>query len=177
MAEVTDGTPIATRLALLATLVVTAVALAEFVRRSPDRTIGADLAAPFLWLFSALFVVRVGGQLLVRLRRPAWLPPTKEWNLSPYRLLLPAQIGILGLMTWIDVSFSTGSGPPVDPRPDLGRGVLVFSFVYAGVMIARYLVRMARRPEERWFGGAVPIVFHLVLASYLFVIGSFHASY
>jgi len=55
--------------------------------------------------------------------------------------------------------------------------VLCFAYVYAAAMLVRYLVRMMRRPEQRWFGGAIPIVFHLVLASYLYVLGSFYASY
>ena len=50
------------------------------------------------------------------------------------------------------------------------------AFVYAGVMVVRYGVRMARRPAERWFGGAIPIVFHWVLAAYLVVFGTFHVS-
>jgi hypothetical protein len=44
-------------------------------------------------------------------------------------------------------------------------------------MAVRYAVRMTRRPEQRWFGGTIPIVFHWVLASVVFVYGSFHASY
>jgi hypothetical protein len=44
-------------------------------------------------------------------------------------------------------------------------------------MVVRYVVRMARRPGQRWFGGAIPIVFHIVLSSWLFVFGSFHASH
>ena len=54
---------------------------------------------------------------------------------------------------------------------------MIFAYVYAGSMLARYAVRMSRRPGERWFGGTIPIVFHLVLAAYLYVFGSFHASY
>ena len=48
--------------------------------------------------------------------------------------------------------------------------------VYAAGMAVRYAVRMARRPEQRWFGGAIPIVFHFVLASWLLVLGLYHAS-
>jgi hypothetical protein len=44
-------------------------------------------------------------------------------------------------------------------------------------MLIRYVWRMSRRPEQRWFGGAIPIFFHWVLAAYLFVFGNFHASY
>ena len=139
--------------------------------------IGPRFVADFLWLFSALFLVRVAGQLAVRFRKPTWLPPMEQWNLSPYRLLLPTQLAILGVIAWVNSDFSSGGGAPVDPRPGLGEGLLVFSYVYAAAMLVRYTVRMARRPAERWFGGTIPIVFHLVLAAYLFVFASFHASY
>jgi hypothetical protein len=33
---------------------------------------------------------------------------------------------------------------------------------------------MRRRHASRWFGGTIPIVFHLVLATYLYALGSFH---
>ena len=171
------ATPAATKLALLATLAVTGAALGVFLTRRSGTVIAPGFAAPFLWLFSFLFVVRVGGQLLVRLRGPAWLPPTEEWNLSPYRLLLPAQLGILALMLWIDIAFSLGHGLPVNPRPRLGEGVLVFAYVYSGAMAVRYVIRMCRQPDQRWFGGTIPIVFHGVLAAYLYVLGSFHASH
>ena len=171
-----EPTPSQTKLALVATIAAVAVATAIFVA---ERTtvVTARYAAPFLWLFSALFLTRVAGQLIARSRTPAWLPPTDEWNLSPYRLLLPAQLVILALMAWVDISFSLGRGLPVRPCHSLGSGLLVFAYVYAGVMAARYGARMVRRPEQRWFGGTIPIVFHFVLASYVFVLGSFHASH
>jgi hypothetical protein len=173
---VNSATPTATKLVLLATLAVTVTALALFLTGAGGE-IDPGYAAPFLWLLSALFLVRVVGQLLVRLRRPAWLPPTEEWNLSPYHLLLPTQIGILALLAWVNASFSLGHGLPVRPRPRLGEGVLAFAAVYAGAMVVRYAVRMGRRPGARRFGGTIPIVFHWVLAAYLVVFGAFDASY
>lgn len=176
-AEQSARTPLPTRAALIATLSVTTAALAEFMRRRSDAAVDPQLVGAVLWLLSALFLLRVAGQLYVRLRHPAWLPPTDDWNLTPYRLLLPVQIGILGVMTWLNAEFSSGDGPPVDPRPGLGEGLVAFSYVYAGAMAVRYAVRMARRPGERWFGGTIPIVFHFVLAAYVYVFGSYHASY
>jgi len=173
---VTAETPAPTKVALLATVLCTGSATAVFVAARSDP-VDAAFAAGFLWLFSALFLVRVVGQLVVRVRQPAWLPPTEQWNLSPYRLLLPAQLLILGVMVWVGVAFSRAHGLPVHPRPHLGEAVLVFAYVYAAVMAVRYLIRMTRRPAERWFGGTIPIVFHWVLAAYLYVLGSFHASY
>lgn len=167
-------TPAPTKVALVATLALTAVAFAAVVRAQRAGTLETDEVAPVLWLLTGLFLLRVLGQIVVALRAPSWLPPMVEWNLVPYRLLLPVQLAMLGVMTWIDVSFSTSSGPPVDRIEGFGWAVLGFSAVYAGAMAIRYAVRMRRQPDARWFGGTVPIVFHLVLAVYLYALGSFH---
>jgi hypothetical protein len=169
-------TPLPTKVALIATLAVAATALAVYLLRRSDPVEPGDAAA-VLCLLSGLFLLRVTGQVLVRARAPRWLPPTSHWNLMPYRTLLPSQLGILALMAWIDADFARGHGFWVEPRPSLGTGVLVFALLYASAMLIRYVVRMSRRPEQRWFGGTIPIAFHGVLAAFLLVFGSFHASY
>jgi hypothetical protein len=98
----------------------------------------------------------------------------EDWHLVPYRLLLPVQLVFLGVMAWVNVSFSTESGPPVERSRALGRFLIIFALVYAGSMVVRYAVRMRRRPQARWFGGTVPITFHLVLATYLYALGAYH---
>ena len=167
-------TPRTAKIALLAVLAATAAAFVAVVAQQSGGTLGTAVLAPILWLLTALFAVRVVGQVLVALRSPPWLPPMNEWNLVPYRLLLPAQIVILGVMTWIDVSFSASAGPPVDRTQAFCWALVAFSAVYAGAMVVRYVVRMQRRPAARWFGGTIPIVFHLVLATYVYALGSFH---
>lgn len=167
-------TPRATKIALVAVLATTALTLAAVVREQLRETLDASELAPALWLLTGLFAARVAGQVLVALRAPTWLPPMTDWNLVPYRLLLPVQLAILGVMAWIDISFSTESGAPVDRAKAFGWALVGFSGLYAGAMVARYVVRMRRRPSARWFGGTIPIVFHLVLATYLYVLGSFH---
>lgn len=167
-------TPRPTRVALIAVLVLAGAAFVAVVMQQSNGTLDANELAPILWLLTALFAVRVVGQVLVALRSPSWLPPMADWNLMPYRLLLPVQLVMLGVMTWIDASFSASSGPPIDRTQAFGWLLLGFSAVYAGAMVVRYLVRMRRRPEARWFGGTIPIVFHLVLATYLYALGSFH---
>src|SRR6185503_1374051 len=56
-----------------------------------------------LWLFTALLVSRVLGQLIVAVRAPAWLPPMPQWQsgLVPYPLLLACQAVVLALMVSI----------------------------------------------------------------------------
>ena len=148
-------------------------AAADVVRRTE---LGSRETAAYLLVFSLLFLLRVVGQLLVVLRAPAWLPPMHQWHLMPYRLLLPIQILFLALMAWIVVSLSRDASPLANANPAFGRFLIGFSFVYAGVMASRYVVRMYRRPGERWFGGTIPIVFHFVLAAFLFTWGKYHVS-
>jgi hypothetical protein len=164
----------ATRVSLLAVLAITAAAL--YVPR-PGWTDPLEPAciAPVLWLFTGLFVLRVAGQLLVAIRPQRWLPPMQQWNLLPYPVLLPIQLVFIAVMLWIDLAFTRETGIPVSRNPGLGEFLIAFSAVYALAMPVRYVVRMYRRPGERWFGGTIPMVFHIVLASYLYVLGSFHA--
>ena len=173
----TSRTPAATAAALVLTLAVTVGAVLAFVTAAPAGEIESSLAGAFLWLFLALFFLRVAGQILVVLRAPRWLPPMRQWNLMPYRFLLPVQTVLLGVMAWIGYDLSRGRGVFADATPAAGRALVWLSYVYAGGMAARYAVRMARQPSERWFGGAIPIVFHVVLAAFLFTLGTFHASY
>jgi hypothetical protein len=159
-----------TRVVLLATLAVTAIVVLDVARRNElePRT-----AAAYLALLTALFAVRVGGQILVARRAPRWLPPMDEWNLMPYRLLLPIQLAFIVVMTAIAAGAAAEREPFGGPHPSFGAFVIGLSAAYAGVMAVRYAVRMHRRPEQRWFGGAIPIFFHFVLAAFLFTWGSF----
>src|SRR5687767_6010062 len=154
--------PKATKIALVATLIITLATLVDVALYTELRS---RAAAGYLLVFSLLFLLRVVGQLVVVLRAPEWLPPMHQWHLMPYRLLLPVQIVFLAFMSLLILSLVRGSGPLAGANPSLGRFLIGFSFLYAAVMAIRYVVRMYRRPGERWFGGAIPIVFHFVLAS------------
>jgi len=129
-----------------------------------------------LWVCSVLMLLRVAGQVLVFLRAPSWLPPMGQWQsgLVPYWFLLLAQAVVLGLMFWIAADFARGSGYWMQPWPRLGRIVLVWSYLYAAAMAIRYVVRMARRPDQRWLGGTIPIVFHTVLAIFQWTFARYH---
>jgi hypothetical protein len=130
------------------------------------RAAGVALA-----VLAHLFVGRVAGQVAVALAGPSWLPPMTAWNLIPYRALLPIQLLFLGAMGVVLAAFLAGSadGPLTIPRRFVGAAVLAASGAYAAGMAVRYGVRMRRRPGQGWFGGAIPIVFHWVLAAFLLV--------
>jgi hypothetical protein len=169
--------PRPTNAALVAVLVLTFAAVADYLRRTGADDVDARVAGAYLTFFMVLFTLRVAGQVVVLLAAPAWLPPMDRWNLMPYRLLLPIQLVFIAVMTWICVGLLTEDGFVAEPHRGFGRFAVGLSFLYAGSMVVRYAVRMRRRPEERWFGGAIPIVFHVVLAAFVFVYGVFHASH
>ena len=175
MSGPSDTTPLPTRVSLLVVLAMAAATVGMLFLGAIDAAQPAAIA-PILWLLTGLFVLRVAGQVLVALRPRAWLPPMWQWNLIPYPVLLPIQIVIIGVMVWINLAFSTASGIAVMRSSGSGNLLILFSVVYALVMAIRYGVRMRRRPDQRWFGGTIPIVFHFVLASYLYTLGCFYVT-
>lgn len=130
-----------------------------------------------LWILTLLFLARVVGQLVVVLLHPRWLPPMPQWysGLLAYRYLLPVQLLILVIMSVIGADFSRGEGFFVVRREAAGQWLVWYSGLYASAMVVRYFVWMKRRPDQRWLGGTIPIVFHFVLAGFLFVLGRYHA--
>jgi hypothetical protein len=134
--------------------------------------------AIFLWLFTALLVGRVLGQLIVALHAPKWLPPMHHWQsgLVRYPVLLACQAIVLGLMVSIALDFSRGAGFWIEPHPRLGAAALWWSYLYLGAMLARYVIRMARRPGQRWLGGTIPIIFHSVVAAFQWTFGTYHTT-
>ncbi|MEQ1758723.1 MAG: hypothetical protein ABL986_10420 [Vicinamibacterales bacterium] len=162
-------TPLPTRVWLVTTLVITAAVVGTLGLPAPPLSRPTGLG-----ILTLLFALRVAGQGLVQARRPTWLPPNGEWALTPYRVLLPVQLALIALMVWIDVDVALGRGRWAQLAVSPGNGMLWFSGIYAATMAIRYGWRMSRRADQRWFGGAIPIFFHWVLASYLLVLGGAH---
>ena len=135
-----------------------------------------DRIAKLLWILTALFCLRVGGQMLVEFLHVGFLPPSREWfsGLIPYPELLASQILILVLQLKIDVNFTRQAGWSYRPRRRAGRWLLWFGAIYLSAMIARYAIRMGLYPQYRWTGGAIPIFFHWVLACYVLLLGYHH---
>ena len=132
--------------------------------------------ARLLWLLSGLFLGRVIGQMLVAFFDATWLPPMDAWysGLLSYPLLLPTQIVILALMVVMNMGVQRGRGPLAVVSARVAHSLRVFSYVYFGAMVMRYALTMILVPERRWFGGTIPIVFHCVLALYLYAWSGHH---
>lgn len=139
------------------------------------RQLGAY--ATILWALLLLFFLRVLGQVLVAAFAVSFLPPMSEWysGLIAYPILLPIQMLIIILLTKVCLDFTRGRGFFVLQRPAAGRALLWFGWIYFGGMVIRYIVTMAVHPERRWLGGTIPIFFHFVLATYVLVVGHYHA--
>jgi hypothetical protein len=138
----------------------------------------ASAYSAFLILFTVLLLGRVVGQVIVYLYAPRWLPPMEEWQsgLLPYPVLLASQAIVLTFMTLICVDFVRAHGFFVAPHPRGGLFSVWFAALYFAGMVVRYIVTMSRRPERRWFGGTIPIIFHSVVAAFLWTWGRYQSS-
>ena len=120
-----------------------------------------------LWILLAAFALRVVGQLLVVAGLAPFLPPMDDWQsgLLPYPLLLASQILILAALATVCVHLSRRRGYFFSRRPWLGTPLWIVGWIYAIGMVVRYA--LLRRD-------AIPVVFHIVLASFLLVVAHHH---
>jgi hypothetical protein len=141
---------------------------APFVLHLPSARGYAVVMAVLL----VLFLGRVVGQILAATTAPSWLPPMARWysGLMPYRYLLPTQIVFLVLMTAMTIGVDRQSSPFGTISASTGAWIVWFSYVYALGMVVRSIRYALATPERR--GVLIPIVFHFVLAAFLFAYGS-----
>jgi len=128
-----------------------------------------------LAVLATLFLARVVGQLIVATRAPGWLPPMSEWysGALAYRPLLATQAVVLVALWSVALGLALGLPVLAERRPVVGTALLAIGWVYLVSMVVRYVVRMWRHPEARWLGRTIPIWFHMVLASWILVLGSY----
>lgn len=142
--------------------------------KTTNRT--AQKYALVLSALLALFCLRVIGQLIVACWSVPWLPAMDKWmsGLLPYPLLLTAQVLIIALFGKVCRDFATGKGFFLEHHKSFSK-LVGFGWMYVMAMLLRYTLCMTLYPAERWTGGAIPIFFHLVLASFLITVGRYHA--
>ena len=125
-----------------------------------------------LGVLSLAFAARVVGQLLVGVVGVSFLPPAEAWDsgLIPYPALLSVQLVILIAQIEISRELWIGSGVASLPRPGVGRVLAWISVIYFIAMATRYVVTNVLMPEAGPFGDTIPIVFHWVLAAYMWIL-------
>jgi hypothetical protein len=118
-----------------------------------------------------LFAARVLGQALVTYAGVTWLPPVEQWQsgLLPYPLLLFSQAVILLVLGLATRDVWRSEGVFARERPRLSVVIRWASFLYAAAMIARYVAQISLHPEWFPFSHSIPIVFHLLLALWLYL--------
>ena len=130
------------------------------------------LRLTLLWICTTLFLARVMGQILVGVYPTAPLPEWKEWysGMLPYPWLLLSQLLLLMFMTVVNVDTARRSGRFYVVSATARWWLKLFTALYAASMVFRYSYRMITMPEERWFGGTIPIWFHFVLAAWVWLL-------
>ena len=131
------------------------------------KRLTSQTPAIWLWMLLGLFTLRVLGQLLVVAGVAPFLPPMDDWQsgLLPYPLLLVSQIVIVAILATVCVQFTRGNGYFVGRHAWLAAPLWMVGWIYAIGMVVRYA---ALRRD------AIPVVFHIVLASFLLVVASHH---
>ena len=128
---------------------------------------------------TALFALRVVGQLVVVTIEPRWLPANEHWysGLMPYRYLLPGQLVLLALMAVITLQVHQDQGVfAADWWAKAAPVLAALAWIYFGAMVVRYILTMLLKPELRWFRRTIPIWFHMVLAVALWSFADYHGT-
>lgn len=130
----------------------------------------------WLWILLGFFCFRVSAQLIQANAPVAFLPPFEAWQsgLLPYWMLVLGQVLIIAFYGRTAWAFSSVR---IHARWRTGRTLTILGGIYALSMVIRYIIRMSLFEQERWAGGCLPIFFHLILASFLLIWGTYHLRY
>ena len=134
------------------------------------------LYANTLWLLLGLFVYRVVAQLAVYFIDVPFLPDFNHWHSAkmPYAVLVFFQLVIILIFMRIAMTFTRRN---VVPRYRVGLSLLPVGGVYFSLMFSRLIIGAFSLSDNPWWNKPIPSFFHLVLASFLIVVGYFHWRY
>lgn len=120
----------------------------------------------------ALFVLRVAAQLLQAIYPVEWIPAYEDWHsgVVPYPVLLAIQFCVIYLM-----SYTLHRARTRKIRPKKWKYVLCYACgtPYLSFMTFRWIAGMTFLADSSWFSRSLPAFFHIVLASFILVLG-FH---
>jgi putative CocE/NonD family hydrolase len=129
-----------------------------------------------LWILLAFFCFRVCAQLFQFFFHSDYLPDFNEFQSGTlsYSMLVFFQLVIIAiyLTTCIRVNNNT-----FIVNREKGKRLLILGIIYLTVMAVRYILQMSMFPSERWFGGSIPIFFHMVLAAFIITIGLYNLNF
>lgn len=127
---------------------------------------------PWFLALTGLFVFRVLAQLAQALYPLPLLPPFEVWHgaVLPYPLLVACQVVIvvaLSIVTW------RVGGDAVVPRPWKFRLCFALGVPYFLFMAFRLAAGLTFLSDHPWFSKSLPAFFHVVLASFLLLLGRY----
>lgn len=142
-------------------------------RTSDER---AETYRNWLLVLLALFVFRVAAQLAQAVYSVSFLPSYEAWHSGalPYPLLVASQLAIIAFCGRIVWQFHSKT---VQVSRIAGLVYLGLGGVYFAVMVFRLAAGYSFAAGHPWLGAHLPAIFHLVLASFLLVVGFFHSEY
>ena len=127
---------------------------------------------PYLAALFGLFLFRVLAQGIQAVYSVPFLPPFDSWQSGalPYPALLVFQIIILMVMgTLLRRIRTDGLSPSVRQY----RFCFIFGGIYAVTMIFRLVAGLTFFSHIPWFNVFLPSVFHIVLASFVLLVGRY----
>lgn len=132
--------------------------------------------ATTLWLLLSLFICRVIAQLAVYFFEVPFIPSFNQWHSASmhYGLLVFSQFVIILIFIRIALSFTWAR---VVPRYRVGLGLLTIGGLYFFLMLSRLIIGVFSLSDILWWNKPIPSFFHLVLATFLIVVGYFHWRY
>lgn len=130
-------------------------------------------SALLLWSLTALFLLRVLGQMIQYWHPQTWLPAFGAFQGSglPYWLLLSVQLLILAAMIRYAWRVQTGR---LRATHRTGVTLLWLGGIYMAGSLMRLAVGLAIPSAPAWFSTWIPAWFHVVLAGYVLTLASCH---
>ena len=127
---------------------------------------------PWMLALTGLFVFRVAAQMLQAIHPVAVLPPFEAWHgaVLPYPLLVVLQVAVMVLLASILWRLR---GDRIDPSLWKYRSCFLFGSLYFSLMAFRFLAGLTVLAEHSWFSKSLPAFFHLVLASFVLMLGHY----
>ena len=126
-----------------------------------------------LGILLLIFCVHVGAQFIQFINPVSFLPPLEEWNSGnlPYEVMAVSQIIIIFVLFGFVLRMASGRETPVRKS---GQVYLIFGFAYLVLMIFKITEGITDGSSQSWFIAKIPSLFHLVLASFLILVGHYH---
>jgi hypothetical protein len=129
----------------------------------------------FYWLFAlyGLFVFRVSAQFIQKFFPVNFLPSFERWysGALAYHWLLLSQLIIIAILTRTLKRFYTDK---IQANQRLARVLIGLGIFYFSSMLLRLIAGLTFAQHHPWLGAMIPAIFHLVLASFMLLVGYFH---